>query len=61
MQANRIESEEPASILQSLSMPQHIVFDAVGLLVSHTHFWNIASQIPSLAQYNVKPELLGFA
>jgi 2-haloacid dehalogenase len=44
-------------------MPKHIVFDTVGTLVSYAHFHDtISSRLgPSLAAYNISPQLLGFA
>lgn len=43
--------------------PKHIVFDIVGTLVSHSHFYDVIQTRlgPALAPYNVSGRLLGYA
>ncbi|KAF2826011.1 HAD-like protein [Ophiobolus disseminans] len=43
-------------------MPKIIIFDIVGTLVSHEHFFTaIAERLPGLSKHNLSARLLGFA
>lgn len=47
----------------TIMSPKHIVFDVVGTLVSHEHFYNVISSRlgPALMPYNISGRLLGYA
>lgn len=43
-------------------MPKIIIFDIVGTLVSHEHFFTALSErLPFLSDHQIAPQLLGFA